>query len=75
MPKELLERYEKSPNHMSALLKGARARQEGRSMKSCPYDANKAAGFFFAWNHGWIGVNDGSIVIKDEGIANESTKS
>jgi len=65
LPKWLEERYGKSSSHMTALLKGARARQSGQPRKSCPYDFNKAAGFFFAWSHGWMGMDKGDIVIKD----------
>jgi ribosome modulation factor len=71
MPEELKKRYEKSSSHMTALLAGARARQKGQSRESCPYDFNRAAGFFFAWSHGWIGMDNGDIVIK-EGPIEES---
>lgn len=66
LPKEIAKQYEKSSRHMSALLKGARARQQGQPRESCPYDFNKAAGYYFAWSHGWIGMDNGTIVIKDD---------
>ena len=67
IPDDLMKRYGKSSSHMGALLKGARARQEGKTLKDCPYDFNKAAGFFFAWSHGWIGVDTGTITFSEGG--------
>lgn len=66
LPDELMESYGKSPSHMAALLKGARARQRGESRDSCPYVPDRAPGFYFAWSKGWIGMDKGTITLEDE---------
>ncbi|OGO00741.1 MAG: hypothetical protein A2Y59_00570 [Chloroflexi bacterium RBG_13_52_14] len=70
IPDELMKRYGKSSSHMSALLKGARARQQGLTREACPYSFNKAASFYFAWSHGWIGVDSGTITFKEAEVKN-----